>query len=125
MVQFFMEGGWGMYPVLIVGVILLVSAAQYAFDGEPVRLRVITALALLLLVFVAEGMLTDVATVLWYVASDEHGLTPELRSRALLEGLKESTRPGVLGLGLLGLGLTLVTIGVHRVGRRELAAARG
>ena len=42
----------------------------------------------------------------------------------LAEGLKESSRPGVMGLAFLGLGLILVTIGVYRVGRRELGAAR-
>lgn len=42
-----------------------------------------------------------------------------------MEGLKESTRPGMLGLGLLAIGLTFLAIGVYRAGRRELAAARG
>jgi hypothetical protein len=68
-------------------------------------------------------MLTDVATVLWAVSSE--GMSDEMRPRIILEGLKESTRPGVMGLLLLALALVLVSIGVYRVGLRELRAARG
>ena len=46
-------------------------------------------------------------------------------SRLLVAGLKESTRPALLGFGLLSLSLILVAIGVYRVGQRELRAARG
>ena len=41
-------------------------------------------------------------------------------SRLLVAGLKESTRPALLGFGLLSLSLILVAIGVYRVGQREL-----
>jgi hypothetical protein len=39
--------------------------------------------------------------------------------------MKEASRPVVTSFALLGLGLALTTIGVYRVSRRELAAARG
>ena len=124
MVEFFMEGGWGMYPVLILGVLLVGSAGRYAFDGEPVRLRFIGVLSLTLLAFIATGLTADVAKVFWYLESPERA-SDAMLLRTLFEGLKESSRPALLGFPLLGLALALVSIGVYRVGGRELAATRG
>ncbi len=47
------------------------------------------------------------------------------KTRHLYEGLKESSRPGVLGLALLSIGLSFVAIGIYRAGKRELDAMRG
>jgi uncharacterized membrane protein YqhA len=123
MIEFFKEGGWGMWPILVIGVILVVSSGRYAIDREPVRLRFVTVLSFGHLAFIAGAVLTDMATVLWAVSAE--GLSEEIRTRILLEGMKESTRPGVLGLLLLGVALVLVSIGVYRAGLSELRAARG
>lgn len=40
-------------------------------------------------------------------------------------GLKESSRPAILGLTLLSLALIFLTIGVYRAGRKELRGLRG
>jgi hypothetical protein len=124
MPEFFVEGGWGMYPVLVLSVILVGSAGRYAFDGEPVRLRFIGALSLTLLAFIVTALTSDVAKVFWYLESPER-VSDAMFLRILAEGLKESSRPALLGFPLLGVALILVTIGVYRVGRRELAAASG
>jgi hypothetical protein len=119
----FAEGGWGMYPVLVLGTLLVVSGGRYAFDGEPIRLRFIVASSLTLMVFSIGGTLSAIAKTLWYL-EDETRVPAARYAYVLAEGLKESSRPGVMGLAFLGLGLILVTIGVYRVGRRELSAAR-
>ncbi|HMJ57480.1 MAG TPA: hypothetical protein VK540_35660 [Polyangiaceae bacterium] len=124
MPEFFLEGGWGMYPVLVLSVILVGSAGRYAFDGEPVRLRFIGVLSLTLLAFIGTALTADVAKVFWYLESPDR-VADAMFLRILAEGLKESSRPALLGLPLLGLALILVSIGVYRVGRRELGAARG
>jgi hypothetical protein len=122
--QFFIEGGWGMYPVLVLSLIVVASAGRYAFDGEPVRLRFITATSLTLLVFIAGASTACVAKVFWFLESPER--VPDAQFvRIFAEGLKESSRPALLGLPLLSVALILVSIGVYRVDRRELAAARG
>jgi hypothetical protein len=122
--DFFMEGGWAMYPVLILGLVLLGSTARYAFDLETVRLRFIAALSLALVAFIASGLVINTAMVFWYLQSPER--VPDAQYlRILAEGLKEASRPANLGLPMLGLALILVSVGFYRSGRRELAAARG
>ena len=122
MLDFFREGGWGMYPVLVFGLVLLVSAGRYAWDLEPARLRFSVVMSLLVLAASAHAMLTDVAQVLWYVQSPERAPDAEL-VRTVFTGLMESTRPGGLGGALVTLALVLIAIGVYRGGRRELRAA--
>lgn len=124
MLEFFMEGGWGMYPVLILSVILVASGGRYAFDGEPVRLRFIAVLSLTLLAFIVTALTADVAKVFWYLESPER-VSDAMFLRVLVEGFKESSRPALLGFPLLGVALILVSIGVYRTGRRELTASGG
>jgi hypothetical protein len=121
MKTFFLEGGWGMFPVLLVGLVVLYASIRYLVDGEPVRLRFLLALSLAQLALVAQATLADVAAVMNHLIHTK----PEVFSVLLVAGLKESTRPALLGFGLLSLSLILVAIGVYRVGQRELRAARG
>src|SRR5262245_15439387 len=122
--DFFIEGGYAMYPVLALGVVLVWAAARYARDGEPVRLRFIIACALALAVAAVHGTWTDVKMVLFHLA-DESRVPDAMFARVLVTGLKESTGPVVLASALGVLAAILVCIGVYRVGRRELKAARG
>jgi hypothetical protein len=123
MVNFFKEGGAGMFPVLVLGLILLVSSLRYLIDGEPVRVRFFVVLSLALLTAIAMAVITDVAKVMDFLARG--GVAPDDFRQVLAMGLKESSRPAIPGLGLLGLSLDLLAIGYYRVGRRELRAAKG
>ncbi len=121
MANFFVEGGWGMYPVLILGLLLVTVSLRYARDGEPVRLRFIGALGLTLVVTMLYATWTCVAAVFHYVET-----VPEAEfRRTLMTGLMESTRPALLGGALLVIALILVAVGVYRVGDRELRALGG
>ncbi len=122
MLELFAEGGWGMYPVLVFGLLMIGTSARYAWDGEPMRLRFALALAALLVVSVLHATLTDVAAVFDYVSDPARTPDAEL-GRTLCIGLKESTRPGALGGALLTFALVLVAVGVYRGARRELRAA--
>lgn len=121
MLQFFREGGWGMWPVLVFGLVLLGTAARYAWDGEAVRLRFAVAVGAVLTVSMLHAMLTNVAAVFSYVQDPERVPDSGL-SRIVFTGLMESTRPGIMGGAMLSLGLVLVSIGVYRSSRRELRA---
>ena len=124
MTKFFIEGGWGMWPVLIVGLIHLFAAVRYLIDGEPIRLRFLTVLVLAQLALIAQTCTGNVSTVFFHMR-DAKSIPDELFSRFLVAGFMESTRPALLGLGMLSLALILISIGVYRVGQRELRAARG
>lgn len=126
MVNFFVEGGALMFPVLVLGIILVASAARYMIDGEPVRLRFVGVVSLSLLAAVMLAVILNTSQVLAYLSHGGGKPFPADAWKLLLfTGLMESLRPAILGFGLLGLGLDLLAIGVYRVGRRELRAARG
>ena len=65
-VEFMREGGWGMWPVLLIGLVSLAAAIRYAVRPERLHFRFAAALWLTLLVAVAHASLTDVAAVLGY-----------------------------------------------------------
>jgi len=94
--QFMMEGGWGMYPVLLLGVVTLASATRYALRPERLCLRFVSILWLTLLVVIVHATITDVAAVFHYFEDPVRAPDNEM-ARTLMIGLKESTRPAVLG----------------------------
>ncbi|GAB4198778.1 MAG: hypothetical protein OHK0013_08310 [Sandaracinaceae bacterium] len=122
MVQMWIEGGWGMFPVLIFGLVTLYASGRYAVDGEPARLRFVAAMSVVLVAAMGHAMLTNVAAVFSFLQDPERAPDGEL-TRILFTGLMESTRPGALGGALLVLALVLVAVGVYRAGRRELRLA--
>jgi hypothetical protein len=124
MASLFIEGGWGMYPVLVFGLMLLWASGRYAHDLQPARLRFSVAMAVVVIISAFNAMLTAVAATLWYVQDPVR--TPDAEfARTLVTGLKESSRAGALGGVLLTLAAVLVAVGVYRAGRRELAKAKG
>lgn len=119
MLDFIREGGFGMLPVLVFGLVAIGVAGRYAWDVEPARLKLVVALSAVLVTTMLHAMLTNVAAVLAYVQSPERAPDAEL-TRTLITGLMESTRPGALGGALLSLALVLAAIGVSRAAMREL-----
>lgn len=121
--QYFVEGGWGMYPTTVFGLVLLWAAGRYAWDLQPARLRFSVAMAIVVLVSAFNSVLTAVQATLWYVTDPAR--TPDAGfARTLATGLKESIGPGALGGLVLTLAAVLVAVGVYRSGRKELAKAK-
>jgi hypothetical protein len=110
-----------MFPVLVMGLVLVWAAVRYAIDSEPVRLRFITAFGPALTVTVLHATWTCLAAVFHFLQT-----VPDAEFRAtLVTGLTESTRPATLGGALLSLSLILVAVEAYRSSRRELAALGG
>jgi hypothetical protein len=111
--DFMREGGWGMWPVLLLGLLAFASATRYAIRPERLCLRFVAVLWVTLLAAVVHATVTDLAAVFRYFEDPVRAPDSEM-ARTLLIGLKESTRPAALG----GLFLTLVPLlaaaGVYR-----------
>ncbi len=120
MMRFFVEGGWGMYPVLAFGLAALLSAGRFAWDLEPARLRFAVIMTVLVAVASAHAMLTNVAQVFWYVQDPTRVPDPEL-ARTVFTGLMESTRPGGLAGIFVVLALSAMATGIYRDGQRQLS----
>jgi hypothetical protein len=115
---FMREGGWGMWPVALLGVVAVAAAARYMVRPERFSLSFVAAMWVTLLVTVAHATLTDVAAVLAH-AQDPARAPDDQLVRILMVGLKESTRPAAFG----GIFLTLVPLFVA-VGRYRTWAAQ-
>jgi hypothetical protein len=118
MLEFFKEGGWGMWPILILGLVTVGAAARFAIKPERRQIGFIGAIGLATLISVFHATWTDVATVLGFLA-DEQAVPDAQLPRILAEGLKESTRPGAMGGSFLTLAAILLAVGVLRLGRAE------
>lgn len=120
------EGGWVMWPILALGLYLMVVTARYAWEGghdddavDRSQLRAIVALMTLLTVASLHGSLLALAEVFWFLESPERSPDAQV-VRTLFEGLKESTRPAAFGGGCLVLSLVLFSVGSLRRSSRIL-----
>ena len=123
MLEFFREGGWGMWPVLASELVALGSAALSAGDMETARLRFAIVMTVLVGIASLHATLMDVAAVFSYVQDTTQVPDAQL-ARVLCLGLMESTRPcGLAGIFVV-LSLCLVAVGVQRDGQRYARTGR-
>jgi hypothetical protein len=111
--EFMLEGGWGMWPILLFGVVALASAVRYGATPQRASLRFVAILWLTLLATVAHATVTDLAAV--FAHFEAAMARPEASMVGVLfTGLKESTRPAALGGIFLTLVPLLAAVGVYR-----------
>ena len=111
--DFMHEGGWGMWPVLLLGLVALASATRYAIRPERLCRRFVAVLWLTLVVAVVHATVTDLAAVFRYFEDPARAPDSQI-ARLLLTGLKESSRPAALGGIFLTLVPLLAAVGVYR-----------
>jgi hypothetical protein len=111
--EFMREGGWGMWPILLLGIVALASATRYAIRPERLCLRFLAVLWVTLLAAVVHASVTDVAAVFRYLEDPARAPDGQV-ARLLITGLKESTRPAALGGIFLTLVPLLAAAGVYR-----------
>jgi hypothetical protein len=111
--EFFKEGGWGMFPVLLFGSIALGASVRYAMRPNPRALAFTGLMWLTCLVVMFHATVTDVAAV--FSALEDPSRAPDAEFlRILIVGLKESSRPAALGGIFLTLAPLCVAVGVLR-----------
>lgn len=111
--DFWIEGGWSMWPIFIFGVVCAGTALRFARNPSGDRLACVGAMWLTVLCASLHGMLMDLAAV-FHALRDPATFPDATLVRVLFTGLKESTRPGALGGTFLTLAALLVAIGLYR-----------
>jgi len=117
--DFMKEGGWGMWPVLLLGVAAVAAAGRYAARPDARWLRFVGALWVTLGVVVLHALVTDLAAVFRYLEDPARAPDAQL-ARLLVTGLKESTRPAALGGIFLTLVPLLAAAGLYRAADAKL-----
>lgn len=118
LLEFFREGGWVMWPILVFGMVTLGAAGRFAQKPEMKALRFIGSMATLTLVATFHGTLADVAAV-FRALSDEKRIPDAEITRTAFAGFMECTRPGLLGVFLLMLACLFVAIGMLRADKKQ------
>ena len=113
MIQIFRNGGWGMWAILFVGILLIVDAARFAYKPDPKRLGFLGMLALSTVSASVCTTLIDVGKV-FSVLAREDKIPDDQIVRILFEGLMECMSPGMFGAALLTITALLVAAGMLR-----------
>jgi hypothetical protein len=115
----FHAGGWGMWPTLFCGVLMIAAAVWYAVFPERRYLPLLLSLAVMTMVSGFLGFTTGVTKSLVALG----GVGPDQRFIYLI-GLGESLYNVVWALVLVMLATIAVAIGALRLARTPVAPAR-
>ncbi len=113
--QFFMNGGFPMFVILVFGLVGAVSAARYAWAPGPGRLSYLGALAVVIGLAGATGFATDLMAVCTQVPNHPEWTEGSSLGMVLVEGLGESLSPVVFAGGFLLAHGLLVALGLKRL----------
>jgi hypothetical protein len=112
MTWFLQAGGAPGLVVLVFGLVLVLSAAAYAFRPERTKLTHLAALALAVAASGVAGLAMDLIAVGRYVSSGE---VPDADlARTVLMGVAESLSPVVSAFSLVAVAGLLVALGLRR-----------
>ena len=116
MVQFFREGGWGMWLVLALGAATLVTSILFARDPDERRMALLRGLTVACLFSVLTAVASNLATVMHQVPQN-----PEFSAdltRVTMIGIGESLAPVIMGSAFLTLSWIVAAVGMRRLGDR-------
>lgn len=116
--EFFKEGGWGMWPILILGLVTVGAAARFAFKPERRQIGFLGAMGLATLISIFHATWTDFGAVFGAMNDEKIASDPAV-ARIFAEGLKECTRPGAMGGSFLTLAAILLAVGMLRMSRTD------
>jgi hypothetical protein len=111
MVDFFRAGGFNMYVLAALGLVLIAIAFRFARNADAQRLSLIRALTIAL-VFAS---LTGFSAALAVTAKHVVERAPPEPLPMLLEGFAESSANLLLGGGIAVITWILVAVGIHRM----------
>lgn len=114
----FQMGGWGMYPTLVFGLLMLAASVRYAISPERRYVPLLVSL----------GMMTFSAGALGFVTGTIKSLSaigevPDEKRWIWLLGVGESLNCVALALTLIVIGTIAGSIGALRISRATSEAA--
>ncbi|HEX8698518.1 MAG TPA: hypothetical protein VF815_06765 [Myxococcaceae bacterium] len=114
MSNFFIAGGWGMYPTLLAGLGLLVASIQYARRPERRYVPLMVSLGLFTLIAGGLGFITGLMVCLRHYGGSAAGHDTTL----IAWGLEESLHNIVLALLLCMFAAIFASVGAWRLSRQ-------
>ncbi len=115
--EHFLEGGWGMWPTLVIGLAGLGAGLRYAMTGDR-RLRgTLESLAKTVLFFALSGFFTGIVATGDYLGA--HAAAEVPMAAIALTGVKESTNNLALGFTVLALLHLQLAVGRRREDARS------
>lgn len=121
MPQWFVNGGWSMWFLSIVGVLAVVASARFAWRPDPAQLERIRCLGRALAWGIVTGTAADLAEVgLQINARTEWAHSPDL-ALLVLQGVAESMSPALLGGAVLSVVALLCAAGLGRLHAHGMA----
>ena len=114
---FMIEGGWGMWFVLALGLMSLGAAMGFARYPQAARLDTVRSLGRATVFSIASSVSLNLAAVGSKVpARLEWAESPRL-PLIVMTGIAESLAPAILGFALLSLCWIVVTVGQRKLSR--------
>jgi hypothetical protein len=113
MLEWFRAGGFNMFVLAGLGVLMVVTAARFARAADPQRLALLRALTWALAFATIAGLASGVISTLTFVVRDPDAARAPLAP--LLTGLAESLTNVVLGAAIGVVTWGLVAFGVRRM----------
>lgn len=108
----FQMGGWGMYPTLVIGVLMIGAAVWYAIRPEKRYFPLLVSFGLMTFISGCLGFVTGVIKSFMYIGQ----VGPDERYIALI-GVAESLCNVVFALVLIMLAVIASTVGAWRIAR--------
>ena len=114
----FRLGGWGMFPTLFIGIVLVICAVRFAASPARERLPTIVGLGVLTLLTSCLGFVSGVIKTL-LAAND---IDPNAPGHVVIVGVGESLNNIGLGLCLLVIATIATVVGLSRRGANRASA---
>lgn len=115
MLELFREGGWGMFPTLVFGLVMLLVAARYAQRPERRFVPLLLGLGTVTLSSGALGFVTGLMATFRYI-----GGVPASQRYVALIGIGESLTNVAFALVFVVLSALAASVGAWRISRETL-----
>lgn len=115
MVEFIRAGGFGIWIVLLFGIILLGSSARFVWKPNDGHVGFLRGMSTATVFSMGTAVSSNIAMVMWSVPkNDEWGKSPEM-PLIVMTGIAESLTPAILGFAFLTLAWFMVAVGHRRM----------